>query len=408
MSTFGDDIRTISRYNELLQLIRSDKGTVNQVTKGAINGARGIAYGIGGSVRNVNVTSTPGGTKPVGPLPRKTDGDPTDTGNKDGTTGAVDGAKDALDAATDSGSSSDLNSGDNTNKDGWYDLQSLLDGAKDGLGKFPPSGDEVVNTLTGLQTDDETRNLIIHVRDAAVSFLAPDDRDGGLETVSDPDWDINYYYEGQSFADTLYESTFNRAGHVGAQSIIGYPITGGFVSQVVEIGGTPSPITGNGDYFIQYYVEGGISDGGPYNSVVLVFRHSCTSPGNPSNYCLLSAPDMPFSSDLGATQLGWVGLLSATIAPFFYGTLGRFIPNPYDINVPTQYADGSSILDIKTLSGDPVRIGPLRDGGWYVYYRDGSDLPLGDATANTVYTIGNNRTTNGFITPNQLATKLPI
>ena len=57
-----------------------------------------------------------------------------------------------------------------------------------------------------------------------------------------------------------------------------------------------------------------------------------------------------------------------------------------------------------------MRIGPLRDGGWYIYFRDpgNSNLPQGLPTANSVYTIGNDRTPSGFITPNQLATMLPI
>ena len=415
MSSFGDDIRTISKYEELLQLIRSGTGGVVQSNKGPISGGRGVSYGVDGTVQSNATTGTVGGSKPTGPGGDKSEnGTPKDSPIEEGSANVVDGAGDALDAATNSGSSDDLDSGDNTDRDGWYDTESVVDGAKDALGKLPPSNNQVLNTLTGLMTDDAQRKLIVHLRDAAVSFLAPSDRTSALESIPDPEWDQNYYYTALNFSGSQQGSTFAEAGKRLMDSMVGYPMSGfpGYsISRVefVQIINYTGP-GDSGDYQINYWYSNGVIENGPVLNNIAVTAGVCTAPGTPSLYCRIVAPSAPFSTDLGATQLGWIGEITAATAPFVYGDMGKFIPNPFDINIPTEYSNGASILDVKTLAGDNVRIGPLREGGFYVYYRDpGNDnLPTGSADDYSVFVVNNDRTPYGFITPKELATKLPI
>ncbi len=63
-----------------------------------------------------------------------------------------------------------------------------------------------------------------------------------------------------------------------------------------------------------------------------------------------------------------------------------------------------------TSQGDDVRLGPIRQDGCDMYYRDplNSNLPVGNDTDNSVLIINNNRTHGGFITPNQLTKLLPV
>lgn len=405
MSKFGDDIRKISRYDELLRLIQQKSGSgSNPVVNGAIAGARGVAYGGNGG----GTTTSPGGSSP------NNNGGTTDTkvtksdGTKEGESSAVDGATDAANAITTGSSSSDLDNPDNTSKDGYYDAKSLLDNTKDAFGKGATDG--LINSITGLMTDDSARNLLVHLKDAALSFVPPDDWAGAFAGGADPTWSASYYYTASNFAGTLDGATFNLAGKAVADITNGYYISGipATVTKVDIIGGTPNPVTGNGDYVIEYYytTPGGTTTG-PVTNNISITRHSCTSVGTPSIACQAVAPTATSWTDLGLTQLGFVTPLSPLLAPLNLSSVGKFIPNPYDVNVPTDFADGNSILDLKTVSGDNVRIGPLKDGGWYMYYSDGAGAPVGAGTDNTVFMVKNDRKPGGFITPNQLGKLKP-
>jgi len=402
VSKFGDDIRKIAKYDELKKLIEQlGGGTLNQTKKGAVDGARGVAYFNGG-----NSTSSPGSSSPDSNTDK--DKDKESTGTKDGEAAAVDSAKDVLNAAQTGSSGSDLTNPDNTNKDGYYDAKSLLDNSIDAFGKGATDG--LINTLTGLMTDDSLRNLMVHLKDAALSFVPPDDWAGAFAGGADPTWSSSYYYTASNFAGTLDGATFNLAGKAVADITNGYYISGipATVTKVDIIGGTPNPVTGNGDYVIEYYyTTPGGTTAGPVTNNIAVTRHSCTSVGTPSIACQAVAPTSTSWTDLGLTQLGFVTPLSPLLAPLNLSSVGKFIPNPYDVNVPTDFADGASILDLKTVSGDSVRIGPMKDGGWYMYYSDGAGAPVGAGTDNTVFTVKNDRKPGGFITPNQLGKLKP-
>lgn len=408
MAKFGDDIRRIARYQELLDLIRKNDSAVNQTAKSALDGARGIAFG--SNAANTSKGST-GTAPPSGTGNANSDGKATKAGTQAGEAAATDGAADALSAATLNGTTADLDSADNTARDGWYDTTSLVDAAVDALGKSP-AGDSKVNSLTGLTTDDGLRKLVVHLQDAALAFIGPSDWEGSLTPIQDSTWNANYYYTATNFAGSATESTFNRAGKAVADLTRGFYITG-LASTITNVEYVSTTIGGggSGDYTINYYYTN--SSGvvtGPVANNIGVTRNSCTAPGNPSAFCLTSAPTTTtWGVDLGVTQLAFATAITPLLSVIPYSSVGRFIPSPYDINIPTEYGDGASILDVKNLAGDPLRIGALKDGGFYIYYRDVSagNAPLGAGTANTVYTVGSNKIPTGFITPNELGKLLP-
>lgn len=394
MSRFGDDIRKIAKYDELKRLIDqlSSKG-VDPVAKGALNGARGVAYFNGG-----NAASSPGTSSPDSNTDKNKDKESTGIG--DGEAAAVDSAKDALNAVQTGSGSDDLTNPDNTNKDGYYDAKSILDGAKDAYGKAVSDG--LINSITGLTTEDATRDMLIHLKDAALSFVPPDDWVGPYSGGTDPTYTAGYYYQssgaGPGTPDTLINSPTLSGVIAGIEaSWVTYLPTrlpAVFIGWLGAEAQTPST---NGTARIQ-------DPTGIYNIPVTCV--SCSVSPDATG-CPLLPPTAGSWTDLGLTQLAFVTPLSPLLAPLNVSSIGRFIPNPYDVNVPSDFADGNSILDLKTVVGDTVRIGPLKDGGWYMYYSDGAGAPVGAGTDNTVFTVKNDRKPGGFITPNQLGKLKP-
>lgn len=383
------------------------------MAKSALDGTRGIAYGSSTGSVTGSSTGSVGTSSPSNTGNSDSAGNPTSTGTKAGEAAATGAANNALNAATKNGTSEDLASSDNTTRDGWYDATSLVDAAVDALGKYPPI-DTKVNSITGLTTDDATRQLIVHLQEAALAFLGPSTWASSLTPSSDPAWDANYYFTAVNFAGSTTESTFNRAGKNVVDMMYGYYLPGlsSTITQVEYVSSTIDPISGSGDYTVNYYYTNSSTGvvSGPVLNNIGVTRHSCTSAGNPSAYCLAVAPtETSWGMDMGVTQLAFATALSPLLSVIPYGVIGRFIPSPYDINVPAEYQNGASVLDVKNLAGDPLRIGTLKDGGFYMYYRDvaNDNAPLGAGTANTVYTVGSNKIPTGFITPNELGKLTP-
>jgi hypothetical protein len=399
MSKLGDDLRRIVRYQELLDLINSENGTADQTEKGAIDGARGIAYGNGSTV-NGSATGTPGVTKPDGggikPNPI------VDVGTGDGESGATDGAKDVLDNDKIE-NTDDLSDPDNSLRDGWYDLESLLDGAVDALGKYPPAPNSniAINALTGLTDSAATRALVIHLKEAANAFIAPSDRESSNERVEDSEYEQGTFY--QALVPTLTEFTtaMEAANAIAAYTDLTSPFA---PTSFSSWQGGPPTIGDSPKYPL--FID---SRGPPAFTISPVYAAACDgsfgAPPTSPYVCPIIAPAVLWA-DLGATQLAFKTSQSSSIAPFSASKDGQFIPHPYDDNIPSDFVDGVSIIDAKTTNGDDVRIGPLHYGGWYAHYSTGG-VPTGDATANSVLIINANRTHGGFVTPNQLLRMLP-
>ncbi len=165
MSNYGDDIRRISRYEKLLKLINEGKGTADQSDKGEIPGGKGVSYANGSNNKTSAGGSLPNNGGAFGSGEFSTgQGDGVSVGNQ------------LLDGVNSQGNSGNLTNPDNTQKDGWYDLASILNGVKDVYDKGVPTTGQLINSLTGIQTDDATRDLLIHLKDAAFAFVPPDTR----------------------------------------------------------------------------------------------------------------------------------------------------------------------------------------------------------------------------------------
>ncbi len=418
MSKYGEDIRRISRYEQLLKLINEAKATADQAEKDALLGSRSIAYldptTLATSAKNgaINVTQpTNGGVTPGGPV---------GTGLTSGTSGAVSGAGDLLNSLNNTGSSSSLGSGSNNDKQGVYDAASLLNNTADAYGKEPPLDGETIGQITGLQTADGSRGIVVGIKDALTAFMGPSDWTTPISPGVDPTYTPGIVYH-------LYGAYANSIKGVLAASappgFSWYGITNGnldgtnFLTSFSPSGdpGTYMLLSANpGAYLGRLVINQGGDIFGPIATYAMGTQTSigamdCGLTSDSNAACAAAPPLQSAWSDLGVTQLAWLSPLTGVVPPYSLDLVGRFIPNPFDVNVPTQYQNGSSILDLKTIGGDTVRIGPLANGGKYMYFSNpsNSNLPTGSTTANSVYTINGDRTPGGFITPNQLATMLP-
>jgi hypothetical protein len=411
MSKFGDDLRRIVRYQELLDLINGENGTADQTEKGAIDGARGIAYGNGSTV-NGSTTGTPGVTKPDGggikPNPI------VDVGTTDGESSATDAAKDVLDNDKIE-NTDDLSDPDNSLRDGWYDLESLLDGAVDALGKYPPAPNSniAINALTGLTDSAATRALVIHLKEAANAFIAPSDRESSNQRVDEDGFEQGIYYQCTTGLSIQYSSSLSGIKEAAQNDTNAAGSTSPYAPWTFDSWRSAS--------------NPAITVDPPSSANIGVTRYMHLTPAIPGSgitillptaalSCFSSPPTDPYVctitgqavlwADLGATQLAFQTSQSSATAPFSSGKEGLFVPHPYDDNIPPEFVDGVSIIDAKTTDGDDVRIGPLHYGGWYAHYST-AGVPTGDATANSVLIINANRTHGGFVTPNQLLRMLP-
>lgn len=407
MSTFGDNIRKIAKYQELLDRINQAQETADQATKSAITANRSIAYLNKETLATAATSGAVGVLQPNGAL----------GANGVTTEAAVAGAAQAvssanpLNGATNSGTADDLTSGDNTDKEGWYDAESLLNNVKDAFGKTPANAAarEAVNTMTGLKTDDGTRDIILHFRDGA--YVGADSATDAYSSGVDPTWVAGRVWAVASGFTQYFGATFSEM--IAAREAVDGSV-------IRNYSGLPGPqldeaVAGSNicTTFAPVYNASTIYNFEPYSpgvTVPIVGRYGqqdCGLVGGDGAACAITNPKGPWN-DLGATQLAWVSTVGTLINPL--ANLGRFVPNPNDVNVPTIYADGSSILDLKTLDGTNVRVGSLATGGWYLYARDPSadNAPLGSANAYSVYTLDSKRQTTGFITPAQLTKLLPI
>lgn len=395
MSKYGDDIRRISRYQELLDLIRQNKLT-EQDKKDVIDGQRGIAYAAVNGATSA-ITGTPGVTKP----------------DNDGITPPVD--KPRVDVPDDGDSNndndsvgdSDLSDSDNTDRDGWYDADSLLSGDKDEYGKYPPKpGDGLnINSLTGLS--DSTRPIITHLKEAANAFIGPNDRDDANQFVADPAYTPGFFYRVNNAGGSNFEDVPTPAAAITSGtnyldgvltpdrlpvSFVGWFTTGGSASTPPDTVGVPKNMR----------FEDAL--GNLINDSVNYLACTITS----SIYaCPIVSVGVAWA-DLGATQMAWTTEVSARVDPFEYNMAGKFNPHPYDGNVPTSLQNGTSSLDLTTNQSNTVRIGPLGSDGWYAAYTDSLGGSIaGDANSATVLKINADRSHGGFITPNALAKILP-
>jgi hypothetical protein len=410
MSSFGDDIRRISKYHELLDAIRQLSTKVEQGSGTPVPGTRGIAYN--DYVKGVSSTGQ-----------SSTNGIIDKSGDIGGGIGEGAGEDTVKDYPTDGGSprtggvghmggSDDIASGDNTSKDGWYDAESLLNNKKDNYGKSPPeiAGDIVINTITGLTTG--SRAMLIHMNDPVLSMLAPSSWSGSFDPGTDTSWDSDYYYEiVGAYALNAEGSTLASAASIAAEATVGYYNAG---NNSIVTGCSPSSHTGTTSgtqYFTITFrnVSSGAISSYEYNATW--YRHSCISAGNPSTGCAIVAPKNSWYPDLGLTQLALLTALGPIVAPFNMGNIGQWVPHPEDLNIPLQFKNGASILDLESIAtGLKVRIGALMGGGWYMYNRNpaSSNLPVGAVTNQSVFTADSKNRPAGFITPNELATRLPI
>ena len=432
MSEYGDNIRKIAHYEYLLKLIRQAQATADEAKKLAIGANKSIAYLDKSSLSAIQQAAVSGATKPTTPANQLPSGSPVidrDAGvatdaAKDGASQAIDN-QNPLNGVSSLGPVIDAGGTDNTGKDGVYNIDSILDAAVDSAGKYPPvpSGDggvsnsrytgDTINALTNLQTDDESRILRVSLADATWGSLGPSDWDNIYTPPPDPTYTPGRIWALISGVTKYFSNTFNGLmsvreevdGTVARSSVGGSPYINEAVVGSSIIFTNPLSPTGGTVYAFKAYDSLAVGIG-QYG------QEPCGLSTGSQAVCDVATANPPLTlkwSDLGFTQLGWVSGLFLGISPYTAEYVGRFMPNPFDINVPDSYINGGSILDLKTLDGTPLRIGPLREGGWYMYYRDpmNSNLPAGNVTDASVGVVNSNRTFNKFITPNELAKMLP-
>lgn len=436
MSNIGDDIRRIARYEYLLKEIREAAAKTSQAEKTAISGIKSIAYLDAATMGTASQSGAVGTGKPNVPVN-------TQRGASAAADGATSAAAQALSAGSpwngisNSGTTADIGSLDNTGKDGFYNTDALLADATDTFGKPPPgisdgNGDnnqtytgDIINALTGLLTDDGTRALSVYFKDALNSFIGPSTSDDAFGQPLDPSYDVGLVWK---LNITPFPFSLSLGG-IQSEYIAIYPVLafytvtdngGAFSSWPVSLGfgeGSYGLISG-GTFVPGVSTAGSMGGTGvPYHTYVpgvgvavgKYGQQDCGLEVGSAAACAATPPISNSWADLGLTQLGWISPLTGGLSPFTYAAAGRFLPNPFDVSVPAVYTDGSSVLDVKTLNGTKVRIGPLEAGGWYVYERDSaaSNAPVGSATANSVMIVRPNRTVADRITPNQLTTLLP-
>lgn len=412
MSDYGNDLRKITRYDELKKAIKQAQQTADQAEKLALEARRSIVY-INSNTGVVSgaVNGAVGVVKPTGN--GGTIGDASSTGLQEGAASA------ANSAVSTSGGSSGLADAkpDNTDRQGFYDAQSLLDGAKDGYGKIPPvsaaldAASQIVRSITGLK-DETGRNIVLHAVDAALQFLAPDDRESAFASGNDPSYTGGRVWAIISGGTKYFANTFN--GMIGVRAAVDLTKAYGFA------GGAVTGIPENGSDIIfssNFAAEIGDNPGGtiyefqPYGATLSIpigryGQQDCGVDPGDTTACAASPPPATTWGDIGFTQLGWVSPLTGGISPYSYALMGRWVSHVYDENVPQRYKDGISNLNLFLADGTtPVTVQPLENGGLAMFY--GTNTPEGDATANSIYTLGVNRSPTGYITPNQLAKMLP-
>lgn len=419
LSNTGDDIRKISRYEELKRLIKDLQGGGDPTEAGAIAGAKSIAY-IGANGETSEATpATVGATQPTG-FPGGI-GYTTATGLQ---LGAVSAGNSVIATSGDSaGLAADRPV--NNDRDGFYDAKSLLDGAKDAFGKAAPpistggplEGNAIVASITGLK-DASGRSIVLHTVDAARQFLAPDDRESSFAASSNLDpsytpgrvwsliWGGNRYFSNSfgglvAIREGLDLSTCY--GYVGLYISTLTPSVGDNLQFSFNPNMHVGDFAGSGggmQYGFQAYSAGVQMPPGAYG------QQDCGLTILDGVACSADPPYATTWADLGYTQLGLLTPLSGGISPYSYALMGRWVAHVYEKDVPQEYKDGLSTLNLFLSDGTtPVTVAPLQNGGLAMFY--GTNTPDGSATANSVYTLDNKRIPSGYITPNQYTSMIP-
>jgi hypothetical protein len=482
MSKYGDNIRKISRYDELKKAIRQVQETADQAKKLSLSATKSIAFldkrtlgtatAVGSTALtpgqvvggvNTNTQSTPtgqiGGTaggEGIGEynyqvndntgggavIPPAADGSggggggstagtgqPTDNNNPENGHGN-NGTSDTADGS--SNPSGDAEGATSENKTGQHDGYSLLNGTPDADGKQPPipstasSGDSswkggTVNKIVGLKDEDSGRSLVAILGGAGIglNYIGPSNWDDPHTPPPTANWEQGYYYNTGGATTYLPTNTVGATKYLTALAVanasVGYvhPAFGYVIEEYRNLelaGGTE---TSTGTYTVDYYLNwdstGTPINTGWYSNTINLYKKDCNTDYN-AEFCTITELYDTAWPDLGTTQLSFVMPILRGMPLDYAHLVGRFVPNQYDTNVPVKFLNGVSIIDALLTEDDtPVRLHPLKDGGWAFFERNPADSnnPAGAVTDNSVLVIRSNRTVEGFITPNQFAKRKP-
>lgn len=414
--SFGEDIRRISKYAYLLKLIRETQSTADQAKKLAITGTKSTVFinGINGAVSGANTGAAGGGTVKT-------------PGGGGGTT-----AEDAADIAGDIGenvgsaiadAASDIIGGsiggagggggggtaNNNNSPGAFDVNSVIKGVKDVFGKPPPGLGDLVSTITGLKLPNGN-NLVTYLREYASSFVPGEGFVNPFTPIPDPGWQNGYYWQATNFAGSSEAPTPGLAGFAQAVAGIGTVSPLGVIEDV-SVKGITSATPSSVDYDVSYKYRDLSNNSITYaDNRIIVTRLVCAAPGIPSSACTATAPNANDWGDSLPAQLAWVTPITGLLVQVGFELIaGRFAGSPYDPKLPKSYREGQfSILDVENSAGVPIRIGPLADGGFYLYERSlATGAPVGSPSLPSVAIVKQNNGFGGYITPAQLNYLLP-
>lgn len=182
-------------------------------------------------------------------------------------------------------------------------------------------------------------------------------------------WDSNHYWVATNFAGSSQGASFWEAGYNQMRNTIGY--NGGsyvvtdtrYISSTYDIGNTVADFTI--EYFV-FYGPGDPSNAWISNNITCT-QNDCVSPGNPSSYCVLTEPTTSFVPwpYRGYFQVSRQGDQS-------------YIANFRDLETPTNFSTPRSIIAACTADDDtPVRVAPLKNGGFAFYEVDGGGAVTG-------------------------------
>jgi len=333
---------------------------LDNAAKSPISGSRGIGYFANGAVQGAK------GAAGITQASAKTDQSTKNASDKaaDATSEAaknVLGAVDGIQGSYDAQDLIDKITGPISPGSGLDEaLEGALSSAKSGIGSSR------LMEITGLQaTDNFGVKWPIKVRTDG-NYSPPS---GWLTSDTPPDdgWSANYFWTAVTFAGTYSGATLYEVGDRAAQALLSYSSPLFTITSTRFISTTYTPGDASADYEIEYYAEWNppneINTGWvPLN--IGCNRASCSGPGNPSIYCLTSAPLISWPSQ-GVGQL--------TRDP----NTGLFVSDNRDNELPVTVRTERSTLSLETLTGTPIEFTILRNGG-FAYYQTSGGSPTGD------------------------------
>ena len=220
--------------------------------------------------------------------------------------------------------------------------------------------------ITGLKDCATGKNYTVRTD----GFFVPP---ASWETADNPPIDPTYLdgsvWKIISGATVIFTQTFSEliSQRAALDSTVAYTVSAGIITSTDPQAGDPliqfstagqlegDPIVGGTGYS---FTSSGTVSPGTYGRIL------CSSDAAAASVCALSPPKPDFWPVTGVSQLT-------------RNSSGQFVASPYDSEVENKFKTPRSILALCTENDLPVRISPLKNGGFAFYEVDGSGAVTG-------------------------------